>query len=222
VAGNPSQRPCPLCLRSATASGWCHEHRQLRGRGHSLDPGGRQPFLSVQCQPLTAGTACCCKCGAPRSDALDSSSHASAGSSAVADTPSPAAVTSVAAASESSVLCRPASTDCPSARQQAARAGDGGFDGSSLCGSVQCRIWESDQSDNRRQSTCSAGRVIGVAQKKGPTIPCPDCKGTGTIPRGHLDVEEKTFDPAYASRHFPAICDKCNGSGRVAAPPPSS
>jgi len=51
------------------------------------------------------------------------------------------------------------------------------------------------------------------------TVPCSDCKGEGVIHRAHVEVEPGIFDHAYASRRFPAPCDKCNGSGRVAAPP---
>ena len=52
------------------------------------------------------------------------------------------------------------------------------------------------------------------------TVPCPDCKETGVVPRPQTATEEGQFDSAYASRHFPALCEKCNGSGRAVAPPP--
>ena len=56
--------------------------------------------------------------------------------------------------------------------------------------------------------------------KTKPTVPCPDCKGIGTVARSTVAAEEGHFDPAYASRNFPALCDKCSGSGRASAPPP--
>jgi len=58
----------------------------------------------------------------------------------------------------------------------------------------------------KRQKASAKGKILGT---------CPNCKGTGTVPR-EAPLLANLKDPAIrAYQKKSKICPRCNGSGRV-------
>lgn len=55
------------------------------------------------------------------------------------------------------------------------------------------------------------------------TVSCNTCNGSGYLPAEGItaapDTDDYNKQMREVRRHFPRLCDKCGGSGRMPAPP---